>query len=203
MVLMLAAGVAGKTVWDVVFAPAPAAAAVAVEAPPAAPQLSPLPQPQKRVKAKKVKARRSVMAPVATPLPEAKEEEQPEVPWLAPPLVSSAPLLDAEDAELEPPLTLDDGNGEAIARMIARSKRQAVQQCFERELKRTPDLAGRVSIELELAPPSRVELVKVSDDLGRPEFTACVHATMKRLAFTGLNEEVTVQLPYTLSAQRK
>jgi hypothetical protein len=78
-----------------------------------------------------------------------------------------------------------------------------VQRCFERELKQNPKLQGRVTVELELAPPQQVNAVRVSDDLERPEFTRCVTAAMQRISFTGLNEELSVQVPYVLSARGK
>ncbi len=216
MGLMLGLGVAGKTVWDVVSAPAPLPEARS-EAPL---QLAPLPSPQPpprklpaKAKAKPVRTGRRVAAPAPkveepapTPAPAPAVASAPEAapaPAPAPaPEVSAEPELSPPPLE-EAPVALEDGNAGSIARAIASAKRRAVQACFERELKRSPNLEGRVTVELELAPPQRVEAVRVSDDLGRPEFTQCVQATMQHLAFTGLDEEVTVQLPYLLSPRRK
>lgn len=96
-----------------------------------------------------------------------------------------------------------DGNGLAIARAIAAQKRGAVQECFERELKANPKLNGTVLVELDLGPAQRVDQVRVSDDLERPAFTQCVNATMQHLSFMELNEEVSIQVPYVLSARAK
>lgn len=195
MVMMLVAGALGRTVWDFAVAVKPAAAAVLPAAPLAAeePELAPLPRPARKqnVKKARVAPRGTRPAPItlpeATAMPEA-PQALPEAPVSAPPLVSGEP---------EEQLTFD-GNGESIARAIANAKRSAVQGCFERELKRTPELRGTVTIELDLAPPQRVNAVRVTDDLDRPEFTACVTTSMQRLSFTGLNEEVSIQLPYVL-----
>jgi hypothetical protein len=96
-----------------------------------------------------------------------------------------------------------EGNGEAIGRAIAADKRAAVQACFERELKQTPTLKGTLTVELNLAPPHRVDGVRVTDDLERPAFTQCVTSTMEHLRFAELNEEVSVLVPYVLSARAK
>jgi hypothetical protein len=93
----------------------------------------------------------------------------------------------------------DDGNGAAIARAIADAKRAAVRECFERELKQQPKLAGTVVVELELAAPDRVEALRVSDDLERPAFTRCVTAAMQTVRFAALDEDVSVRVPYALS----
>jgi hypothetical protein len=106
-----------------------------------------------------------------------------------------APPAEEEDAR--------DGNGEAIARAIASAKRAAVRECFERELKQTPKLAGTVVVELDLAPPSTVREVRVSDDLERPSFTRCVVQTMQDVRFSALDEEVSVRVPYALTPGRK
>jgi len=96
-----------------------------------------------------------------------------------------------------------DGNGERIARAIAAEKRAAVRACFEHELKEQPKLTGTVVVELELAPPARVEAVRVSDDLNRPTFTRCVTAAMQSARFAALDEELSVSVPYVLRPERK
>jgi outer membrane biosynthesis protein TonB len=106
-----------------------------------------------------------------------------------------APPAEDEDAR--------DGNGEAIARAIAAAKRAAVRECFERELKQAPKLAGTVVVELDLAPPNTVRDVRVSDDLERPAFTRCVVDTMRDVRFSALDEEVSVRVPYALTPARK
>ena len=200
--LLLLAGALGKTAWDVVVAPRPAAAAVLMPAPLAA--------PVQVVPAQKLGAAAKPRAKARTP----KSVQPALAPLPLPPMVATEPAPTPVEAAVQEPAPAPvpvpaeepiafDGNGADIARAIAKAKRAAVQQCFEHELKRSPDLAGTVTIELDLAPPRQVQSVRVSDDLQRPEFTACVTAAMQQLSFTGLNEEVSVQLPYVLSARRK
>lgn len=129
------------------------------------------------------------LAPPPAPAPEPEEEV-------------AAPAPAAVTAPAETPIEVD-GNGAAIARLIADSKRAAVRACFESELKQTPRLRGTVVVELDLAPPNKVNEVRVSDDLERPAFTRCVRATMQTIRFTGLDEELSVSVPYNLTPQSK
>ena len=126
----------------------------------------------------------------------------------APPALEEAAGANGREADSATETRADaepagDGNGEAIARAIAAEKRGAVRNCFERELKQTPTLGGNVVVELDLVPPDRVNAVRVSDDLERPAFTHCVSSAMEHLTFVALNEEVSVRVPYVLSAQAK
>lgn len=132
----------------------------------------------------------AVVTEAPPPPPDAPPAEPPEE-------VEGAPA--APQAE-EP---AQDGNGERIARAIAAEKRAAVRSCFERELKEQPKLTGTVVVELDLAPPTRVEAVRVSDDLNRPGFTRCVTAAMQGVRFAMLDEEISVRVPYVLSPERR
>ncbi len=130
------------------------------------------------------------------------EEEAP------PPPPDAPPAEPPEEVEGPPPAPqaeepAQDGNGEGIARAIAAEKRAAVRSCFERELKEQPKLTGTVVVELDLAPPARVEAVRVSDDLNRPGFTRCVTAAMQGVRFAMLDEEISVRVPYVLSPERR
>lgn len=78
-----------------------------------------------------------------------------------------------------------------------------MRACFEHELKEQPKLTGTVIVELELAPPARVDAVRVSDDLDRPAFTRCVTTAMKGVRFAALDEELSVSVPYVLSPSTK
>ncbi|MDP3237335.1 MAG: AgmX/PglI C-terminal domain-containing protein [Myxococcales bacterium] len=125
-----------------------------------------------------------------------------------PPPPDAPPAEPPEEVEGPPPAPqaeepAQDGNGEGIARAIAAEKRAAVRSCFERELKEQPKLTGTVVVELDLAPPARVEAVRVSDDLNRPGFTRCVTAAMQGVRFAMLDEEISVRVPYVLSPERR
>jgi len=180
---------------------------------PAPPPVEPAAAPVSAVAAAVPPVAAAAPAPVTDPEVATEPAPVPE-PFTAPPLLNTepaavaqapAPEPEPEPAAVEttePPLAFD-GNGEEIARAIAKAKRREVQRCFEHELKRAPNLHGTVNVELELAPPQQVTAVRVSDDLERPELTACVTAAMQRLSFTGLNEEVSVRVPYVLTARGK
>lgn len=182
----------------------------------------PTPAPSKRravVSKRSRSSPRTMQAPVTAPPPpapvEVEETETKVATPLEPPPPPPAPAPEPEPEEAvaapEPaaPLALAeepievDGNGAAIARLIADSKRAAVRACFESELKQAPKLRGTVTVELDLAPPNKVTEVRVSDDLERPAFTRCVRATMQSIRFTGLDEDVSVSVPYTLTPQSK
>lgn len=132
------------------------------------------------------------------PAPPAEEPPQDGSVESAPPLTSEA-LPPAPPAE-EPS---QEGNGERVARAIAAEKRAAVRTCFEHELKEQPKLTGTVVVELELAPPSRVDAVRISDDLERPSFTRCVTTAMQSVRFPTLDEEISVRVPYVLTPSAK
>lgn len=145
-----------------------------------------------------------VPAPSVAPEPQAAVVDEP-----APPPPPEAPAsVAAEEVESAPPAAPAeeaplDGNGESIARAIAAERRAAVRSCFEHELKEQPQLAGTVIIELDLAPPTRVDAVRISDDLNRPTFTRCVTSAMQSVRFATLDEEISVRVPYVLSPGRK
>lgn len=140
------------------------------------------------------------LTPPPPPAPEAEEVATPEPVAPAPVAVADEPIRPADSSA---DLIEVDGNGAAIAKLIAASKRAAVRACFESELKQTPKLRGTVVVELDLAPPNKVNDVRVSDDLERPAFTRCVRNTMQTIRFTGLDEELSVSVPYTLTPQSK
>ncbi len=219
LVVLLGAG--GYVVSRPAPVEVPTAPAVAVAEP--EPDVAPLP-PKKRVKS----ARRGVAAAspkvvaapstppvllaaapvtVAAPVEEVVSAERGSAVEHSVPVEQAAPVVRAAPVEQaappEPPAEEVIGNGEHIARAIAEEKRAAVQMCFERELKQTPTLQGTVVVELDLIAPHRVNGVRVSDDLDRPAFTQCVSASMEHVAFSALNEDVSIRVPYELSAREK
>jgi hypothetical protein len=132
------------------------------------------------------------LVPPPPAVPPAESPAAPEVDIAAPDEPPAEPL-----PERAAPVAWE-GSGESIARAIADAKRAAVRKCFEHELKQQPKLAGTVVVELELAAPDRVEALRVSDDLNRPEFTHCVTSAMQGLRFAALDEDISVRVPYTL-----
>ncbi|MFZ5438762.1 MAG: AgmX/PglI C-terminal domain-containing protein [Myxococcota bacterium] len=196
---------------------APPVAPVAVSAKPTRPTRARTQKPTPKREVPQVVAKPSpapepapapAVAPVAAVEPELRNAAPPPPP---PPEPEPEPEVEVEPASApqetppeQPAAELQlSGNGEAIARAIAAAKRAAVRDCFERELKQQPKLTGTVVVELDLAPPNRLERVRVSDDLERPAFTRCVTATMQSVRFAGLDEELSVSVPYVLSPERR
>ena len=89
---------------------------------------------------------------------------------------------------------------EDLARSIAQDKGGAIQLCYERELKKSPRLKGRVVVALELAPPQKVRGVSVRDTLRRPGFTACVRRSMRKIFFPSIKEELSIEIPFDLKS---
>ena len=169
----------------------------------AAPVVAP-PEPSRPPEPAPVVEQPVVEQPVVAEPPPAEVRSEPAVAAAEPPTPAPA----AEEADGPPPAPPAeepawDGNGAAIARAIADAKRAAVRSCFENELKQQPKLEGTVVVELDLAPPNRVEGLRVTDDLNRPAFTRCVTSAMQSIRFSSLDEEISVRVPYVLSPERK
>ncbi len=71
----------------------------------------------------------------------------------------------------------------SIAREI-RSRRRAIAACYERALKTTPTLAGKLVVRFSIAAAGNVTAADIDDDtLGAPEIGACVRALVLRWRF--------------------
>ncbi len=121
--------------------------------------------------------------------------------------VASAEKPAQEAEELPPTPSVELGTGrmrslapEDLARAIAQDKGGAIQLCYERELKRSPRLKGRVVVALDLVAPQKVAKVDVRDNLRRPTFTTCVHRAMKKIFFPTLREDLSIEIPFDLKA---
>lgn len=165
---------------------------------------SPPPRPVKRP-SRAPKPSRAPVVVAEVPAPVAPPEPPPAVIDAPPDAPPAEPAEEVQSAAPPPPAEelLPSGNGESIARAIAAEQRAAVRACFEHELKEQPTLTGTVVVELDLAPPARVDGVRVSDDLNRPTFTRCVSSAMLHARFASLDEEISVRVPYVLSPERK
>jgi hypothetical protein len=65
-----------------------------------------------------------------------------------------------------------------------RSRRKAIAACYERALKQTPTLTGKLVIRFSIAAAGTVSAVDIDDDtLGAPEVGACVRALVLRWRF--------------------
>jgi hypothetical protein len=91
-------------------------------------------------------------------------------------------------------------NAYEMAREMANERRGAVQLCYERELKRNPNLHGHVTVDLQLKAPHTVGEIRVVDNLRRESFTECVTQAMKQVDFPPLREDLTFEIPFALKS---
>jgi len=74
-------------------------------------------------------------------------------------------------------------DGKAISKVVNRRKR-AVKGCYEKELKRTPDLSGKVSVQFEILESGRVGEVRVLEDtIDNEAVSKCIVRQIKRWRF--------------------
>jgi outer membrane biosynthesis protein TonB len=86
--------------------------------------------------------------------------------------------------KLAPP-AVEGGHADlaSITREI-RSRRKAIAACYERALKQTPTLAGKLVVRFSIAAAGNVSAADIDDDtLGAPEVGACVRALVLRWRF--------------------
>ncbi|HLK92101.1 MAG TPA: AgmX/PglI C-terminal domain-containing protein [Polyangia bacterium] len=89
----------------------------------------------------------------------------------------------------------------SITREI-RARRKAIAACYERALKQTPTLAGKLLVRFTLTGAGTVSAVDIDDDtLGAPEVGACVRALVLRWRFAPPAEApVELTFPFVFQA---
>jgi TonB family protein len=99
----------------------------------------------------------------------------------------------------EPP-ALDDpieGFDPSLLARAIRSHLAQVRACYERALKRRPDIGGKLVLRFTLTPAGTVASVEVEEDtLGDPEVTACVRAAIGLWRFPAPPRKVEVSFPF-------
>jgi TonB family protein len=104
-----------------------------------------------------------------------------------PVVTTKPPELDEEVAGFDPQL---------LARSI-RAHMAEVRACYERALKRRPDIGGRLVLRFTLTPAGTVSSVAVDEDtLGDPEVTACVRNAVALWRFSAPPRKVEVTFPF-------
>ena len=74
-----------------------------------------------------------------------------------------------------------------------------VQLCYERALKNNPNLKGQVTVELTIAAGGTVKKVEFLENTVRdPGVARCFEDRIKAMTFPGVQEEVTLQVPFRL-----
>jgi TonB family protein len=100
---------------------------------------------------------------------------------------NEAPALDEPVAGFDPQL---------LARAI-RGHLSDLRACYERALKRHPEIAGRLVLRFTLTPAGTVAAVEVEEDtLGDPDVTACVRHALSLWRFPSPPRKVEVTFPF-------
>lgn len=89
---------------------------------------------------------------------------------------------------------------ESLSQFI-RPRLRSVQQCYERELKRNPGLAGKLVVRFLITTAGRVGEVSIeSDSMGDSNVNACIVSTIRRWVFPIKPEdEAAVTFPFVFS----
>ena len=102
-----------------------------------------------------------------------------------------------------PPPVIEGGHADlaSITRDI-RSRRKAIAACYERALKQTPTLAGKLAVRFSITAAGTVSAVDIDDDtLGAPEVGACVRALVLRWRFAPpADAPVELSFPFVFQA---
>jgi len=92
-------------------------------------------------------------------------------------------------------------DSDAIAKVV-RGRMKMVQDCYERELKRDPSLAGKIEIEFTIDEEGRVvEAVVANNKMGSDAVGECIVSRLKRWRFPKPEGgSVTVNFPFIFTA---
>jgi hypothetical protein len=92
---------------------------------------------------------------------------------------------------------------DAMLRRALRSHMGAIQRCYETELTRTPGLAGRISLSMQVETAGNLSHVQAVDDtVGSRGLTECVINNVRSIHLaSGPSEPVTVEYPIVFAPQ--
>lgn len=91
-----------------------------------------------------------------------------------------------------------EGDAAALSAVVKRS-RNAIQYCYQRELKKDPALEGKLVVAVSIGAGGRVESARaVSDTVGSKPVTNCILGRFRRMSFSGV-EQADLQVPIRLS----
>ena len=81
---------------------------------------------------------------------------------------------------------------------IIKSKQKALQDCYERELRKNPNLQGKIVVRFTIGEDGKVSDVRIeSDSMGNPEVSDCILSRIRRWIFPKPDEgSVTVSVPF-------
>ena len=105
-----------------------------------------------------------------------------------------APTVRGQDLVLDEPV---EGFDPSLVARAIRDHMAAVRACYERALKRHPEIGGRLVLRFTLTPAGTIASVEVDEDtLNDAEVTACVKAAMKSWRFPAPPRKVEVTFPF-------
>ncbi len=100
--------------------------------------------------------------------------------------------------EPERPVTEPGADVTAITQLVGRKKGQ-IKACYDREVKTTPDLAGRIEVTIVVGPEGEVEEIWVEDNTtGSKELADCMLMRIRRWGFPATGETYEVTYPFSM-----
>ena len=105
------------------------------------------------------------------------------------------PMVELERPDVDP-----GADAKAITELVGRKKGQ-IKACYDREIKTTPDLAGRIEVTIVVDPEGAVEEVWIVDNTtGSEELASCMMLRIRRWAFPATGETYEVTYPFSMFA---
>ena len=98
----------------------------------------------------------------------------------------------------EKPVTEPGADVTAITQLVGRKKGQ-IKACYDREVKTTPDLAGRVEVTIVVGPEGEVEEIWIEDNTtGSKDLADCMLMRIRRWTFPATGETYEVTYPFSM-----
>jgi uncharacterized protein (TIGR02266 family) len=92
---------------------------------------------------------------------------------------------------------------EEIVRGVINRRAFVIKQCYERLLREQPEMKGRVIVEINADAKGKVEQINVVENTTSDRRVAtCLREALKNVAFTGITEEMVIQVPFMLTPDR-
>ncbi|MGB9600966.1 MAG: TonB family protein, partial [Myxococcota bacterium] len=93
---------------------------------------------------------------------------------------------------------VDGKMDQAKINAIIKSKQKALQDCYERELRKNPNLSGKIVVRFTIGEDGKVADVRIeSDTMGNAEVSDCILSRIRRWIFPKPDEgSVTVSVPF-------
>ncbi len=93
---------------------------------------------------------------------------------------------------------VDGKMDQAKINAIIKSKQKALQDCYERELRKNPNLSGKIVVRFTINENGKVSDVRIeSDSMGNPGVSDCILSRIRRWIFPKPDEgSVTVSVPF-------